>query len=368
MDRRTPPQIEDRIARCRLILSVVAFVAIFSDPTAPLVSSWIPMVTGRFAFDPWVMGVLGSHLAYSLLCYFAAARSWLRPDQIERATSVADVVFSAIIAVFTEGATSPFFPFFTFAVVTAGFRSGMRRAVVVTAASVALYLGLITISTPEDLNSYIMRPAYLAIVGYLVGYFGQQRLEMQRELQDLEAAEQRHRIARDLHDGFAQALAGINLKVEGCRRLLRRGETADALAELTELQGSVNREYDDLRAYMQTLAGIQASPARGTTPRATRFALRVEVEGSTELVDHVLQIAREAVSNVRRHAAAATAAIRVSTEGSQVEITIDDDGVGLASPAAPWSIASRVRELGGRVEVSADGRPGSHLQILLPQS
>ena len=59
-----------------------------------------------------------------------------------------------------------------------------------------------------------MRPVYLAITGYLVGYLGQQRLDLQEEMRQFEIVEQRHRIARDLHDNFAQALAGINLRLE----------------------------------------------------------------------------------------------------------------------------------------------------------
>jgi signal transduction histidine kinase len=238
----------------------------------------------------------------------------------------------------------------------------------VTAVSVTVYLGMILISAPGRMNIYVMRPAYLAIVGYLVGYLGQHRIELQQALQDLEAAQQRHRIARDLHDGFAQALAGITLRIEGCRRLLRRNDSADALAELTDLQTSVNREYDELRTYMSSLAGIPPSPAAAGSPQGTHFSLNVRVEGSIDLVDHILQIAREGLSNVRRHAAAASAQIQVSMEGASVRITIEDDGVGLKSQAPPWSIASRVNEIGGRIELGGEQLPGSRMLILLPQS
>jgi signal transduction histidine kinase len=213
-----------------------------------------------------------------------------------------------------------------------------------------------------------MRPAYLAIVGYLVGYLGQQRIELQQEIQQLEAAEQRHRIARHLHDGFAQALAGITLRIEGCRRLLHRNDGADALVELTELQESVDREYDELRAYMKELAGIRPSSPSPAVARKTQIKLGIHIEGSIDFADHVLQIAREGLANVRRHAAAATARVQISVEDGQVRISIEDDGVGLKDTAAPWSIASRVRELGGHIHVDDDRRTGSHLLILLPQA
>lgn len=366
MSLHNPPKIEDRIARCRLILSTVAMGAVFADPTEPFVSGWFPLVSGSFQIDSHVMLVMGLHLLYSVFVYLALQRTWLPINLIVAWTPWIDVLLSAVIALVTEGATSPFYPFFVFAAVVAGFRSGLRQAMLITAASVVLYVGMILISAPGSLNVYIMRPAYLAIVGYLVGYLGQQRIDLQEEIQQLEAAAQRHRIARDLHDGFAQALAGINLRIEGCRRLLRRGGTDDALSELTDLQLSVHREYDELRSYMQSLAGVPPSPAVATEPRGTRFALDLRVEGSVDLVDHVLQIAREGLSNVRRHAAADSARIDVRVEDARVRISIDDDGVGLRSHSAPWSIVSRVKELGGQIQVTADEKPGSHLLILLP--
>lgn len=367
MSLNNPPHIEDRIARCRLILSVVALAAVFADPTEPFTSTWFSLVSGGFSIDPYVLGVMGTHLAYSTFIYLGAQRGWLSMRQLTTTTLWIDVVLGAAIAFMTEGATSPFYAFFAFAVVVAGFRSGLRQAMQVTIASVTLYVGLILISAPGNLNFYIMRPAYLAIVGYLVGYLGQQRIDMQQEIHQLEAAEQRHRIARDLHDGFAQALAGINLRIEGCRRLLRRNASVDALAELTDLQGSVNREYDELRAYMQTLAGVPPSPAPSGPPHSTNFSVNIRVDGPIDLIDHILQIAREGVSNIRRHAAAESARIQITAENSRVHISIEDDGVGLQHQSAPWSIASRVKELGGQIEVAGEGNAGARLSILLPQ-
>jgi signal transduction histidine kinase len=377
MNVLNPPQIESRIARCRLILSVVALGAVFVDPTTPFVSAWFPLESGQFTIDPNVLLVMGLHLVFSLTVYAAATWQWVAPRYLTTPTMWMDVMLGGAIAFVTEGATSPFYAFFAFAVVVAGFRAGLRAAMRVTLASVAVYLAMIVVSNSESWNLYIMRPAYLAIVGYLVGYLGQQRLELQQEIQQLEAAEQRHRIARDLHDGFAQALAGINLRIEGCLRSLRRTEAAssgdvnvgEAVVELTELQDSVDREYDELRAYMKELAGIRPSGgAPAVAKPRTQIDLGIRIEGSVEFADHVLQIAREGLSNIRRHAAAATARIQISIENAEVRITIEDDGVGLKERTAPWSIASRVKELGGRIEVADDERPGAHMLILLPQA
>jgi len=81
----------------------------------------------------------------------------------------------------------------------------------------------------------------------------------------------------------------------------------------------------------------------------------------------VLSIAHEGLHNVRRHARARTARIEIRSEASHVRINIDDDGVGFRGDVTPWSIASRVKEIGGHIQLSADQGPGAHMLITLPQ-
>jgi hypothetical protein len=66
--------IERNIARCRVILSAVAIVTVYIDPTRPTLTRWVPLTGGAFTIDPYVLAVMVSHLAYSLLVY-ARARS-----------------------------------------------------------------------------------------------------------------------------------------------------------------------------------------------------------------------------------------------------------------------------------------------------
>src|SRR5439155_1014658 len=91
------------------------------------------------------------------------------------------------------------------------------RMILSVAGFVAVYLSLTLVSRPDGANLYTMRPVYLAITGYLVGYLGEQRLTLESRVRDLEAAAERERIARSLHDGYVQALAGVNLRLGTCR-------------------------------------------------------------------------------------------------------------------------------------------------------
>jgi signal transduction histidine kinase len=365
----TPTDLEHMeytIARCRVVLSIAALLVVYIDPERPLLASWIPFVHGAFRMDPRLFGVMVVYVVYSVIIYLGLRRGWPLPSALLVRAVWTDVLFGVAIATMTEGVTGPSYPFFAFAVVSSGMRGGLRHVMLVTAVNLGLYACLIGISTRGSADVYIMRPVYLGITGYLVGYLWQQRLELQEQMRQLEVAEQRHRIARELHDGYAQALAGINLRLEGSRRLLRAGGANEALTELTDLQESVQREYDDLRRYARSLAGVEMTPTIRGSEQSTRLRITTEVEGSVDLIEHVLGILREGVSNVRRHAQARAAVIEVQSDPTTVRIDIGDDGVGFGSAVTPWSIASRVREIGGRIEMVGDRARGAHLSITLP--
>ena len=367
MTQSRSADIERTIARCRVILSVAAHVTVFIDPTRPTLTRLFPLTGGAFMLDPWALAVMLSHLVYSVTIYLAVGRRPMNPERIALVSTWGDVLFGAAIALVTEGANSPYYVFFAFAVLAAGFRAGMRLTLIVTGASVALYLSLILVSRPEGLGFYVMRPAYLAITGYLVGYLGEHRLVLESKVRELEAARQREHIARSLHDEYVQALAGVNLRLETCRGLLVRGKGDKALAELAELQGDVNREHDDLRTYIRSLVDMENDRPRPSLEQRTRFSVQARFAGPLPLVEHALQIMLEGARNVSAHARAGSAAIAADADNGKVLITIDDDGVGfLAGAAPPWSIASRAAELGGEVRLTGGARAGGHVEIQLP--
>src|SRR5262245_32458587 len=358
---------ERGIARCRIFLSMTAIVASYVDPAEPLLTRWLPLTGGAFAIDRYALIVLLAHLAYSLTLAWAQGRALVPPARLPAIATCMDVLFGAAIVLVTEGATSLFYAFFAFAVLSAGLRSGLRAALAVTAVSIAFYMVLTLLTAQENHHFYVMRAAYLAITGYLVGYLGQERLNQEARLRRLEANMQRERIARSLHDGYAQALAGVNLRLETCQELFRRGRPADAMADLGELQTGVKREYDELRAYIRSLVALEAAPDPLDRHDAPRFSVHADFSGAAPFVEQVLQIMLEGIRNVRRHASARSAAIDARTVAGELVLAIDDDGVGFPEGTeAPWSIASRVSEFGGELMLGKGGQPGGHLLIQLP--
>ncbi len=356
--------LEREIAKSRIALSVIAIGSIYLDPTTPQLG--VVPVTALLGNDAYAFAVLAVHLMYAVAVLLLSA-----PDRATRApvlwaSTWLDVAFGGAVAIVTEGATSPARVFFAFAVLAVACRSGFRAALIATAASVTLYLGIVLLAPRSTEGVYAMRSFYLAITGYLIGYLAQQRLNAEAQVRDLETAAERHGIARSLHDGYVQALAGVSLRIDACRELLRRERPDRALAELGDLQNGVQREYEEVRAYVRKLveldSRIDGSPARSDPAVDVDASFRCDAA----MAEHILLIMLEGVRNVRRHAGAASASIRARDDDGGVHIGISDDGAGFPDgKGAPWSIASRVAELGGGVQLGT-GERGAHLLIEIP--
>ena len=346
------------IARGRIVLSLLAMLSLYIDPST---------AGGLFHLNRLALATLLCHLAYSVGIYLTLQQ---RPTGIALANlSIAlDLFFATAVAFLTEGQTSPSYVFFVFAIVAAGIRPGLLSTIAVTIFSVTLYL-MVIVWSDGITNFYVMRAVYLAIAGYLIGFVGRQRAAFEAHVHELESRAERHSIARSLHDGYVQALAGVNLRVQTCRELLGRQRPDDALAQLTELQAGVAREYDEVRAYIRELAGVDVSSARTVTAAAEdpHFEVQMAFAGHGTTGEHLLQIMLEGLRNARRHGLPRCVTINVNGLENKLLITIDDDGVGFSESAhPPWAIASRVAELGGHLIMNRDGV--TRLEIEMPNT
>ncbi len=350
-------ELDRRVAEARVVLSLLAMLSLYIDPS----------LGGLFHLDNPLLATLLCHLFYSALTYLAL-RYHVGTIPLRKLSTGLDLIFATGIASLTEGRTSPSFVFFVFAIVAVGFRTGFRDTLLATSCSVALYILIIALSGGL-MSVYVMRAVYLAIAGYLIGFFGQQRVTFEARLRQLEAEAEREAIARSLHDGYIQALAGIGLRLESCRDMLASDQPDEALAEIKELQVGVTREYDEVREYVRTLARADPQIADHTLAKVnTQFRVHAVFTAAEPLVEHIVQIILEGVRNTQRHGHADSAAINVGQAGDIICITIDDDGVGFGdSVIPPWTIASRVAELGGKLAIRSDG-PGAHLEIAIPNA
>lgn len=349
-------ELDLKIASARLVLSPLAMLALYVDPSTG----------GLFHFSSAALATASGHLFYSLAMYLALSRAIIT-KHLTKLSTLLDLFFAAAIALCTEGRTSPSYVFFVFAIVATGFRTGFRATIAVTVSSVVMYLAVIGLDHGVT-DSYMMRGVYLALAGYLICFFGQQRAAFETRVRELESKSERLTIARSLHDGYVQTLAGVNLRLETCRALLQRCESALALTEVTDLQNGVAREYDAVRSYIRSLAEIDQRMV-GQVPKFndTWFEMRADFSARGMVVEQVLQIALEGLRNAWRHGRAHVVKIDVRSTDDMVHMTVEDDGVGFHdSSTTPWAISSRVAEVGGELKIKSGAGTGALLEIDMP--
>jgi two-component system sensor histidine kinase DegS len=166
--------------------------------------------------------------------------------------------------------------------------------------------------------------------------------EPDTQMRIIEAQEaERTRLAREVHDGPAQALANASFQVEIVERNLAR-DPALAAAELRLLRDLLRRELGDVRAFISQLrppiladlgltgairdtadqvGGVLGIPVTVTVDPAVD-----DLPDATETV--ILRIIQEALQNVRRHASAGSASIVAERHGDGWSVEIRDDGRG----------------------------------------
>nr|WP_272890677.1 histidine kinase [Stutzerimonas sp. S1] len=156
--------------------------------------------------------------------------------------------------------------------------------------------------------------------------------------------EERAIIARELHDSLAQALSYMKLQVSRLQTLMYRGEPPEQLEKVTEeIRDGLNNAYRQLRELLTTfrlkiqdggLGKALEDTAREFSERG-QFPVRLNVKAlpfdlSASEQIHLLQIAREALSNCARHSGADHVWITLQQAGAEVEMLIEDDGCGVS--------------------------------------
>jgi two-component system sensor histidine kinase DesK len=195
------------------------------------------------------------------------------------------------------------------------------------------------------------------------------------ELARAAVAEERLRIARDLHDLLGHSLALITLKAELSRRMIS-SDAASAEREMAELESVARQSLSDVReavaGYRRPVLITELSSARQLL---TAAGLDCEITSPGDLslpqeTDTVLAWAvREGVTNVVRHAQATSAAVRITAVGQGVIAEITDNGRGHGPGPAGSGLAGlgeRVRQLGGSLIAGPAPGAGFRLQVTIP--
>lgn len=254
-------------------------------------------------------------------------------------------------------------------------------------ASIPLYfqdkpLGIMNVTGAEWRRLTDADLRLLSTIAYQVG-IAVERARLGEENARLARAEERARIAREIHDTLAQGLTAIALHVEGAiqhlehsperarERLKRALDTARQ--SLEEARTSVL----NLRAPLagRPLAEALASLTRRLTSE-TGVRTHVRVEGGQRLPlraeAELFRIAQEALQNVRRHAGALNVWLTMEADRGRVRLVVRDDGRGFDPAAVPDTchglvgMRERARLLGGAFRVTSRPGRGTRVTVSVP--
>ena len=204
----------------------------------------------------------------------------------------------------------------------------------------------------------------------------------QEELARLELLEERERIAKELHDGVIQSLFAVGMSLQGAAGMVRDSEIARRIEGSVE---DIDRAIRDLRNYIFGLRpGILADRQldQALNELGQEFQARTEVltivdvdeEIASELASRaadVVQLTREALSNIGRHASATSCRVSLRRTDGGAELEIDDDGVGfdVTLPSRGMgldNLRARVESLGGSLMIASVTGEGTTIRAAFP--
>jgi signal transduction histidine kinase len=212
----------------------------------------------------------------------------------------------------------------------------------------------------------------------------QEAARMHAEEARRRASEERLRIARELHDVLAHNISLINVQAGVALHLIDE-QPEQARTALAAIKQASKETLGELRSVLSILrAPEDSSPPRSPAPSVTRLdglvssasaaglTVKTEVSGTPRSLPAgvdlaAFRIVQEALTNVARHAGAATATIRIGYGEDELTVQVDDNGNGRGQPSTMGGgngipgMRERASALGGELE--AGPRPGGGFRV-----
>jgi nitrate/nitrite-specific signal transduction histidine kinase len=215
--------------------------------------------------------------------------------------------------------------------------------------------------------------------------------QLYERVQDMAILEERDRIAREMHDGFAQVLGYVNTKAFAVRRLLSEGKTEEAGELVAQLEEAAQQVYADVREailglratahnehglvpqiieYLETFArfaGVQANH------RVRKGVAELNLPVATEI--QLIRIIQEALSNVRKHAQASGVTVEMAHRDGRLRISVADDGRGFDPDRytrSEWpqfglqTMHERAEAVGGILRLRSQPGKGTQVTVSVP--
>jgi signal transduction histidine kinase len=337
-------------------------------------------------------------LFYSFVILYLARRNKLTTSPLGIVTTALDVVWIAVIVFSTGGTRTPFFFYYSFPVITASIRWGLKGSLPVAFVGVTLYgavrlsLAAESMDSPLGIDVLLVRSLYLILLACIFGYISeferrqnQRLLALSKTAAEVATLQERRRINFELHDGILQTLATLILRLEGCGKHLSNSqkELSDELRSLEDLT------RDSMKQIRQFLSGRQTTPlVAGTLVEKLReearflhdgMGLDVILESDPEDLElppdterEVYYVLREALTNVTRHSHASKVEIQLKCKNGVLEASLTDNGVGFnpnqRSAEGGFGLRGmerRISEIGGELLVKSSPGHGTNLSFAI---
>ena len=214
--------------------------------------------------------------------------------------------------------------------------------------------------------------------------------EVQKDAEKAREAE-RQRIASDFHDGPLQSFISLQMRLEILRKLLERDFQA-GMQELMQLQALAQSQIRDLRVFLHSMrpvdmdgASLVATARRTAETFQKESGIPVTFLGTNtpvglpqEVTAEVLQMIREALHNVQKHASATRVAVTMEKTDRGLEISVDDNGHGFNFAGTytleelemlrlgPASLKRRARSLNADLQLDSHPGRGAGLKFRIP--
>ncbi len=210
------------------------------------------------------------------------------------------------------------------------------------------------------------------------------------EVRSLATVQERERIAREMHDGLAQTVGYFHLRLKTLEDRLEHGGRPPSLDDVVEMRSVAQKAYEDIR---QSIFGLRTavSKALGLIPILSEFlhefsqqsGIPVELQSEDERATRftpegeiqLIRVIQEALTNVRKHANAHHAWVRLALDGDMGLVSIADDGTGFFPEILAGddrghfglrTMRERAEGLGGGLEVLSTPGKGTTIVVRIP--
>ncbi len=219
----------------------------------------------------------------------------------------------------------------------------------------------------------------------------QAQQEYMKQQWKLAVTEERERLARDMHDNLGQMLGFINLQAQGIRQELINAGVESVSHKLDKLVDVTQSTHNDMREYIHNARNAAFMDKNFITALSKNISIfkeqtdiKVKLDIPSEFTGeelkpniriNILNILKEALNNVRKHAKAENVRVSLSISQEQLCASIEDDGKGFESEhennhtKAKYGLSimrERAFEIGGQIEIESVEGKGSRVVLYIP--